>query len=101
MPTERFLQRENAADNPVCQQALPTKSKHDLDEEHKKNHELALDQKAMREYEQEMRLYNQNQEIELAETFDTKKAVANQIKEQLKHWGLKYIQVQSSPRIAA
>ena len=83
MPT--YVQRELAGVSPIIEPALPTESKHDSDEAYKKNHELALDQKAMREYEQEMRLYNQNQEIELAETFDTKKAVANQIKEQLKH----------------
>ena len=48
----------------------------------------------------EMKLYDDNKKIQLAETFDTKKAVANEIKEQIKHWGLKYIQVQNTPKAA-
>ncbi|MBO7504651.1 hypothetical protein J6T66_00270 [bacterium] len=73
-------QRELAGVSPVIEPALPTESKHDSDEAHKKDHELALNQKAMREYEQEMRLYNQEN---LAGTFDTKTAVGREINEQL------------------
>ena len=78
-----FEQREYAGVSNISEPTLPTESKHDSDEAFRKDHELALDQKAMREYEQEMRLYNQ--EIQLAETFDTKKAVANEIQRQIEH----------------
>lgn len=47
MPT--YAQRELAGVSPISEQALPTQSKHDSDEAYKKSHELAQDNKALRE----------------------------------------------------
>ena len=42
-------QRELAGVSPINEPALPTESKHDSDEAYKKNHEMALYQKDLRE----------------------------------------------------
>jgi len=46
MPT---YQSELAGVSPINEQPRPTKSKHDLDQEYKKQHEMALYQKELRE----------------------------------------------------
>ena len=46
MPT--YVQRELAGAS-ISKPTLPKKSKHDLDKEYKKNHEMALYQKELRE----------------------------------------------------
>ena len=51
-------QRELAGVSPTIKSALPSESKHDSDEVYKKNHELALDQKAIRELDNPMVEYN-------------------------------------------
>ena len=100
MPT--YAQREFAGVSNISEPALPAESKHDLDEAHRKANEIALYKRDLRKLDgTEIKLYGDNQKIQLVEAFDTKKAVENELKEQLKHWGLKYVKVQSSPRIAS
>ena len=47
MPT--YVQRELAGVSPITEPALPTESKHDSDEAYRKDHEMALYQKELRE----------------------------------------------------
>ena len=61
MPT--YVQRELAGVSPIIEPALPTESKHDSDEAYKKGHELALDQKAIRELDNPMVEYNYHKEL--------------------------------------
>ena len=61
MPT--YLQRELAGVSPIAEQALPNKSKHDSDEAYKKDHELALDQKAIRVLDNPIVEYNYHKEL--------------------------------------
>ena len=94
-------QRELAGVSDISKPTLPTESKHASDEAYREANAIAIFQRDLRKLDgNEMKLYDDNKKIQLAETFDTKKAVANEIKEQIKHWGLKYIEDQSAPKAA-
>ena len=94
-------QRELAGVSDISKPTLPTESKHASDEAYREANAIAIFQRDLRKLEgNEINLYDDNKKIQLAETFDTKKAVANEIKKQLEHWGLKYIEDQSAPKAA-
>ena len=91
MPT--YAQRELAGVSPISEPALPTESKHDLDEAFKKNHELALDQKALRELDEtEMMPYTH-------ELTDVLWNPRDKIMEQLKSWKYKNISTEEANHI--
>lgn len=88
MPT--YAQRELAGVSPISEPALPTESKHDLDEAFKKNHELALDQKALRELDEtEMMPYTH-------ELTDVLWNPRDKIMQQLNQWNYKIITSEES-----
>ena len=80
-----YEQRELAGVSPINEPALPTESKHDSDEAYKKDHEMALYQKDLRELDgYQMMEYKQD-------LTDTLWNPYNQIKDQLKEWNYKAI----------
>ena len=84
MPT---YQSELAGVSPIIEQPRPTKSKHDLNQEYKKNHELALDQKAIRllnDDNHQMMEYKHNLGEALWNPYE-------EIKKQLREWKYKTI----------
>ena len=84
MPT--YVQRELAGVSPIIEPALPTESKHDSDEAYKKGHELALDQKAIRELDNPMVEYNYHKDLT-----DALWNPYEKIKNQLKEWDYRTI----------
>ena len=97
MPT--YIQRELAGVSPIYKPALPSKPKFYSDLEYEKRNEMALYQKELSELEDEIQVYNKWKE--LANVIDIRQSVKHTIEEQIEEWGLKYIQVQNSPRLAA
>ena len=79
-------QRELAGVSPTIKSALPTESKHDSDEAHKKDHELALDQKAIRELDNPIVEYNYHKELT-----DALWNPYEKVKAQLKEWNYRTI----------
>jgi len=61
MPT--YVQRELVGVSPISEPVLPAESKHDSDEAYKKDHELALDQKAIRALDNPIVEYNYHKEL--------------------------------------
>ena len=82
MPT---YQSELAGVSPINEQAIPTKSKHDLDQEYKKRHEIALYQKELRELDNYQIMEYQH---DLADTLWNP---YDKIKNQLKEWNYRTI----------
>ncbi len=77
--------REFAGVSPVTQQSLPTESKHDSDEAYKKEHEMALYQRDLRELDNyQMMEYKQDLTDTLWNPYD-------KIKNQLKEWNYRTI----------
>ena len=82
MPT---YQSELAGVSPISEQHLPSKSKHDLDKEYKKNHEMALYQKELRELDNyQMVEYKHDLTDALWNPYD-------KVKNQLKEWHYRII----------
>ena len=80
-----YEQRELAGVSPINEPALPTESKHDSDEAYKKNHEMALYQKDLRELDgYQMMEYKQDLTDVLWTPYD-------KVKDQLKEWDYRTI----------
>ena len=91
-------QRELAGVSLVSEPTLPTESKHNSDEAHRKAHEMALYQRDLRELDSyQMMEYKQDLTDTLWNPYDT-------IKNQLKEWDYKTISEEEAlhtPRRAA
>ena len=83
MPT--YVQRELAGVSPISEPALPTESKHDSDESYKKDHEMALYQRDLRELDNyQIMEYQQDLSETLWNPYD-------KVKNQLKEWNYRTI----------
>jgi len=88
MPT--YVQRELAGVSPISEPALPTESKHDSDEAYRKNHEMALYQKELRELDNyQMMEYQHDLTDALWNPYED-------IKNQLKEWNYRTISEQEA-----
>ena len=76
MPT--YVQRELAGISPISEPALPTESKHDSDESYKKDHELAIYQKELRELDNYQIMEYQH---DLSKALNPYKEIEEQLKE--------------------
>ena len=83
-------QRELAGVSPINEPALPTESKHDSDESYKKDHEMALYQRDLRELDNYQMMEYQH---DLADTLWNP---YDQVKNQLKEWNYKTITLQEA-----
>ena len=80
-----YEQRELAGVSPITEPALPTESKHDSDEAYRKDHEMALYQKELRELDNyQMMEYKQDLTETLWNPYD-------KVKNQLKEWNYRTI----------
>ena len=81
----KYEQRELAGVSPINEPVLPTESKHDSDEAHRKAHEIALYQKDLRELDgYQMMEYKQDLTDVLWNPYD-------KVKDQLKEWDYRTI----------
>lgn len=88
MPT--YVQRELAGVSPISEPALPTESKHDSDEAYRKDHEMALYQKELRELDNyQMMEYQHDLTDALWNPYE-------EIKNQLKEWSYRTISEQEA-----
>lgn len=83
MPT--YVRRELAGVSPISEPALPTESKHDSDEAHRKAHEMAIYQRDLRELDNyQMIEYKQDLTDVLWNPYD-------KVKNQLREWDYRTI----------
>ena len=88
-----YEQRELAGVSPINEQALPTESKHDSDEAYKKDHEIAIYQKELRELDNYQIMEYKH------DLTDTLENPYDKIKNQLKEWNYKTISEREAKHI--